>query len=106
MFVVASDDVEWCKTNFGAVANETILYSVDAFTTKLGYDRKYLDMCIMSKCNHSIIDYGTFGFWGAYLAGGHTILAHNIGTGRNPEVENIKPAKLPNWHFIDAHGNL
>ncbi|XP_059092392.1 galactoside alpha-(1,2)-fucosyltransferase 2-like [Tigriopus californicus] len=104
VFVVASDDNEWCKTQFGTIPNKTVIFAEQAFTHNLGFDRKYLDMAIMSKCNHSIFDYGTFGFWGAYLAGGHTILAHNIGTGMNPEVENVRQAELPNWHFIEAHG--
>lgn len=106
VYVVSSDDVPWIKENFQSLANvETIIYAADAFEDKFEFQPKYLDMCIMSKCNHSIIDYGTFGFWGAYLADGHTVLAHNIGSGINSEVENIKPARLPNWHFIDAHGS-
>lgn len=103
VFVIASDDVKWCRTNFGKIRNETFLYSSDAFSSELGFDMKYLDMCIMSKCNHSIFDYGTFGFWGAYLANGHTVLAHNMGTSLNNAVENIKNAQLPNWQFIEAH---
>ncbi|TRY62023.1 hypothetical protein TCAL_17177 [Tigriopus californicus] len=104
VFVVASDDPQWCKTQFGTMPNKTVIFANEAFKDNLGFDRKYLDMAIMSKCNHSIFDYGTFGFWGAYLAGGHTILAHHIGTGKNPEVENVRQAELPNWHFIEAHG--
>eukprot|EP00094_Tigriopus_californicus_P006523 TCALIF_06280-PA protein Name:"Similar to Fut2 Galactoside 2-alpha-L-fucosyltransferase 2 (Mus musculus)" AED:0.00 eAED:0.00 QI:48/1/1/1/1/1/4/20/356 len=105
VYVVSSDDVPWIKTNFRTLAKaEIIIYAADAWKGSFKFQPKFLDMCIMSKCNHSIFDYGTFGFWGAYLADGHTILSHNIGSMENSEVENIKPAKLSNWHFIDAHG--
>ncbi|TRY81077.1 hypothetical protein TCAL_16732 [Tigriopus californicus] len=64
VFVVASDDPQWCKTQFGTMPNKTVIFANEAFKDNLGFDRKYLDMAIMSKCNHSIFDYGTFGFWG------------------------------------------
>ena len=61
MFVVASDDLQWCKDNF---KNLTDVFYVDDGNSPL------LDLAIMSKCNHSIVDVGTFGQWGAFLAGG------------------------------------
>ncbi|TRY61665.1 hypothetical protein TCAL_05746 [Tigriopus californicus] len=102
VFFVTSDDEKWCKRVFFDI--EAVLFFPSDFYRKMPVVSKaHFDLCIMSLCNHSIYDYGTFGFWGAYLAGGHTILAHNIGTGNNTEVETIKQANLPNWHFIDAH---
>jgi glycosyltransferase involved in cell wall biosynthesis len=55
-FVVFSDDIEYCKkmftfTNIHFVENNT----------------KYVDMCMMSLCDHNIIANSTFSFWGAYL---------------------------------------
>ncbi|ELU02435.1 hypothetical protein CAPTEDRAFT_40679, partial [Capitella teleta] len=32
-----------------------------------------VDLCVLSSCNHSIITVGTFGWWGAYLAGGRVV---------------------------------
>ena len=68
-------------------------------------DGRDFDLAVASMCNHSIYDYGTFGFWGAYLAGGHTILSQNISQGNfpNEEIENIKQVDIENWTFIDAH---
>ncbi|GIY25013.1 galactoside alpha-(1,2)-fucosyltransferase 1, partial [Caerostris extrusa] len=31
------------------------------------------DLAVMAHCNHTIMTYGTFGFWGAYLAGGDVV---------------------------------
>ena len=61
-----------------------------------------LDLAIASNCNHTIYDYGTFGFWGAYLAEGYTILAENMSQNTNVEVENIKAADLEHWERIEA----
>ena len=32
------------------------------------------DMALMAYCNHSIIDYGSYGVWGAVLAGGEVVI--------------------------------
>ena len=61
IFVVASDDLTWCKNVF---KNFTDVYYVNEGNSA------YLDMAIMSNCNHSVVDVGTFGQWGAFLAGG------------------------------------
>ena len=30
---------------------------------------------MLSRCNHTVYDYGSLGFWGAAMAGGRTIVA-------------------------------
>ena len=34
-----------------------------------------MDFQFLTQANHTIYDYGSFGFWGAVLAGGTTMLA-------------------------------
>ena len=34
-----------------------------------------VDFQFLTQANHTIYDYGSFGFWGAVLAGGTTMLA-------------------------------
>ena len=34
-----------------------------------------IDFLLLTQANHTIYDYGSFGFWGAVLAGGTTMLA-------------------------------
>ena len=34
-----------------------------------------LDIILLIQANHTIYDYGSFGFWGAVLAGGKTMVA-------------------------------
>ncbi|XP_069102994.1 galactoside alpha-(1,2)-fucosyltransferase 2-like [Argopecten irradians] len=62
MFIVVSDAVSWVKQN---------LNGDDVFVSETGI--AYLDMAILAQCKHSVITSGTFGWWGAYLAGGTTV---------------------------------
>lgn len=56
MFIVFSDDIDWCKNifigdNFFFVENE----------------KDYLEMILMSMCNNNIIANSSFSWWGAWL---------------------------------------
>jgi galactoside 2-L-fucosyltransferase 1/2 len=53
------------------------------------------DLAIMAACNHSIIDYGTYGVWGAILAGGDTFV-YNLQNGGAFTLAIF----LPNWHIV------
>lgn len=59
-FVVFSDDINWVKENLELPSDS--IY-VDWNT---GED-SYLDMVLMSRCNHNIIANSTFSWWGAWL---------------------------------------
>jgi hypothetical protein len=56
-------------------------------------------MGLLSLADHAIVTYGTFGMWGALLAGrGETIMPKD-----SLETEvgmAIKRANIPNWTFI------
>ena len=68
VFVVASDDMDWCKANL----NSPVFRSEYVGNNDTG--NPAVDLATLSACNHSIITHGTFGFWGAYLSGGEVIL--------------------------------
>jgi hypothetical protein len=55
LFIVTSDDIEWCKENF---AQDNIVFSNNPHPT---------DMCITSLCHHNIIANSSFSWWGSYL---------------------------------------
>ena len=69
IFVVCSNDVDWCrkkvKLSKKLKTNYSLVYSRN--------NNRLTDLAILSKCNHSIITYGTYGWWSAYLAGGITL---------------------------------
>ena len=55
-FIIFSDDIEWCKENLN-IENATV--------ANTGND--YVDLCVMSMCNHHIIANSSFSWWGAWL---------------------------------------
>ncbi|KAL3871033.1 hypothetical protein ACJMK2_039057 [Sinanodonta woodiana] len=62
-FVICSDDITWCKNNIRG-NNDTVFSS---------FDNPGSVMAMLSFCDHVIITSGTFGWWGAWLAGGEVV---------------------------------
>ena len=86
MFVVVSDDPEWCERE---------LHGDDVVVMKT--NSPVQDLAIMAACNHSIIDYGTYGMWGALLSGGDTFV-YNLTNSDDAAFE--MASLLPNWHIV------
>ncbi|KAJ9596394.1 hypothetical protein L9F63_012557 [Diploptera punctata] len=89
-FLVVSDDPGWCRRNLLKGNSDVFVVS------KAGVTSPGQDLAVMASCNHSIIDYGTFGVWGAILANGETIL-YNISKHSSIRVSEL----LPNWHVMN-----
>lgn len=53
--LIISDDIEWCKKN--------LIFD----NTKYINNLDYIDLWIMTLCDHNIISSSTFSWWGAYL---------------------------------------
>ena len=58
LFVVFSDEIDWCKKNFSHLPFQ--FYFVEDET-------HYHDLYLMSMCRHNIICNSSFSWWGAYL---------------------------------------
>ena len=110
-YVVTSDDPDWCKESFAPFQRHMVYPSEDFehsgkklrvanFSEKM--NSRDFDLAVASLCDHSIYDYGTFGFWGAYLAGGHTILAHHMKKKQHRQVKHIKMANITGWEYLEA----
>ncbi|KAH1005223.1 hypothetical protein HUJ04_006249 [Dendroctonus ponderosae] len=91
-FIYISDDPNWCFNQFG---NITDVYVASYHR----YSSMEEDLALMEACNHSIIDYGTFGEWGSFLAGGHTVAS-------NTQVINEATRKWGHWTLIDDVNTL
>lgn len=61
LFVVFSDDIDWCKENFACLPFQ--FYYVE----RESHCHDYLDLYLMSQCSHNIICNSSFSWWGAYL---------------------------------------
>ena len=58
-FFIFSDDIEWCKEQFGTAHTNFINWNTGKGS--------YIDMYLMSLCKHNIIANSSFSWWGAWL---------------------------------------
>ena len=58
-FLVFSDDMDWCRSNFSKFQNKNI-----EFANK---NSDIVDLYLMAHCRHFIIANSSFSWWGAYL---------------------------------------
>ena len=63
IFLIFSNDIDWCRENIGPLSAGREVVYVDWNT---GAD-SYRDMQLMSICDHCIIPNSTFSWWGAWL---------------------------------------
>lgn len=56
-FIILTDDIKWAKTTFSGGNNFFISETQSQF----------VDLCIMSLCNHNIIANSSFSWWGSWL---------------------------------------
>jgi galactoside 2-L-fucosyltransferase 1/2 len=84
LFAVVSDDSMWCKRE---------LHGDDVVVMKSNSPAQ--DLAIMAACNNSIIDYGTYGVWGAILSEGDTLIYNLTNTGAFTLA-----SVLPNWYIV------
>ncbi|XP_064479240.1 galactoside alpha-(1,2)-fucosyltransferase 2-like [Ornithodoros turicata] len=99
VFVVASDGIAWCRENIDATKGD-VYFAGDYIESSPGYD-----LALLAHCNHTIMTFGTFGFWAAYLAGGETIYFHNFTLPDSNWWKVFKPEAnyLPEWIGIQAN---
>jgi len=62
-FIFVSDDIKWCNRNF---MNQNDTY----FSP---FKDPAQDLALLASCDHVIITSGSYGWWGALLAGGMTV---------------------------------
>uniref|UniRef100_A0A8C4QGS0 L-Fucosyltransferase n=1 Tax=Eptatretus burgeri TaxID=7764 RepID=A0A8C4QGS0_EPTBU len=99
VFVVASDDVTWCRHNINVSRGDVYFVADGIPQASPGQD-----IAVLAACNHTIMTFGTFGFWCAYLAGGDVIYLSNNFLPNSPilKVFRYKAAYLPTWEGIPA----
>jgi hypothetical protein len=90
-FMVFSDDIEWCKENL-QLENSTFVST----------DSDYVDLCLMSMCNHHIIANSSFSWWGAWLNKNKDkkVVAPNQWFGSAYEHYKLNDLYCENWIII------
>lgn len=90
LFVVVSDDPYYSRKKFAPKSNAIVVSPNPSLH----------DFAILTQCNHSIIDYGTYGIWSALLAGGETVVPSVNSLPKYPHVllgpTGLLP-RIPRW---------
>jgi len=76
-FIIFSNDISWCKSNFCSI-NATFIEQ----------EHDYIDMYLMSLCKNNITSNSTFSWWGSYL-----------------NLNKNKKVITPNVWFVSSHSN-
>lgn len=65
LFLVFSDDIEWCKNNFDDLDVKNIYFVENVPTTHV--PSEIFELFLMSLCDHNIMANSSFSAWAAYL---------------------------------------
>lgn len=90
-FYVFSDDIKWCKKNFGTDRMHFIQGTprpVEVVDRK-GEPLDQFDLFAMGLCDRHIIANSTFSWWGAFLSEDRRVMYPSVWYGRHPSVRNI-----------------
>ncbi len=100
LFVVFSDDIQWCKNHLSSLRNKMVFIENEPY---------YNDFYLMSLCKHNIVTNSTFSWWGAYLnknpekkviAPRHFFFPDLVSTRNFERVKDLWPS---NWVLIDGY---
>ena len=97
-FLATSDNYGWLKQT---IINPGDVFFPSELVTVPKSFAAGLDLAILSLCDHSILDYGTFGMWGALLAGGEIILPDGYSDVPTPDMEWWASSALGNITFVN-----
>lgn len=85
-FIIISDDINWCK-NTNVFKNNNVFFVCN--------EKDYIDLFLMSMCDHNIISNSTFSWWGAWLNGNNIkkVIAPKIwfGPGLSFDTKDVVP---------------
>ena len=104
-FIVVSDDMDWCKEQFHSFQDVYFVGTPNTQLTMLDRNNALRagqdignDLALLAHANHSILSHGTYGMWGALLAGGEAVLPGQFNHVK--ESREVVKANLPGWVFL------
>jgi len=88
LFVIFSDDIEWCKNNF-KFKNVVFIEN----------EKDYIEIFLMSNCTNNIIANSSFSWWGAWLNKNHqkTVVGPSIWFGSKLSHLNTNDILADTW---------
>merc|ERR1712013_358859 len=121
VFIATSDDFHWIKKHLVDKQDVFFPYElVPATRSPLPSNREVgdiwkdellavkgskawgTDLAILSMCNHTIVDYGTFGLWAGLLAGGRIIVPTGYSPVATPDMVWWENSQLENLQFVNV----
>ena len=90
IFVVCSDEISWAKEHLSHL-HENLVFSK--------HRQAWVDLAILSLCDHVIVSTGSFGWWAAWLANGTTLYYKNWPRRGSGLDRNLRKADyfFPHW---------
>ena len=85
-FILVSDDRLWCEQNM----NMTVFNGSTPF----------VDMCMLSMCDHNIIANSSFSWWGAWLGNRGKVVCPSGWFGPNLKDHNTEDLYCEGWTVI------
>lgn len=91
VILVFSDDIKWCKENF---IGDNFIFVEN--------EKDYIDLYLMSMCNHNIISNSSFSWWGAWLNQykEKVVIAPKKWYGPNKDDRNLDDLLMSDWILI------
>ena len=113
IFILVTDDMEWAESNLMfpglqvVFAGHKEVLEKDVRHPLATADDIGDDLALLAACNHTILSYGTFGQWGALLAGGKVVISDTAGnTKEGRELQEAGLAKHNSgWRWMAASLN-
>ena len=92
-FLIFSDDIDWCKSNFDFISNKIFVDNLDDFE----------ELYLMSLCNNNIIANSSFSWWGAWMNENpkKLVIGPKKWFGDLLQINNTKDLIPENWISID-----
>ena len=92
LFLVASDDPQWCREHL--LARDVMLIADHTFnSTAMFADDIERDVSVLRLVEHSILSTGTFSWWIGWFTPGEVVYYNKPRAGRRSLI----PASLPHW---------
>ncbi|KAK3785293.1 hypothetical protein RRG08_027181 [Elysia crispata] len=92
LFLVVSDDIAWCER---FLSGSYVRVAPPASAS--------VHLALLASCDHVIMSTGTFGWWGAWMAGGKVVYYKNYPAENSPLAKGFNRTDffLPSWVALD-----
>lgn len=104
IFLVISDDLNWCKKKF---QSEDIFFSDSKAISEISsIEEHFLDLCLISKSDQIVMSNSTFSWWGAWLSDSAIVYSPDKWWGPVYEHYGEEGLRYKNWQIINIQKDI